>query len=180
MKKTAAILSFVLAMGSVVMFTSPALAAAPTVSLLEGPNGEGVGSVAGGYAVAMLGENYCTGSPATPDVAAVRIGDIALSAITVSCDVSASADVVEATVPAQPLANRAIGRELVVVETSQGTSSDQIYFGFIPDVDQSYSTSALVELGDLFSRSQRKPIVRSLTAPYTVTGTDSLTGLPYT
>ena len=176
MKKTAAILSFVLAMGSVVMFTSPASAAAPTVSLLE----EEVGSVAGGYSVSMLGDNYCAGSPATPDVTAVRIGAITLSAITVSCDVSASADVVEATVPAQPLANREIGRELVVVETSQGTSSDQIYFGFIPEVDQSYSTSALVELGDLFSRSQRKPIVRSLTAPYTVTGTDSLTGLPYT
>ncbi len=180
MKKTAAILSLVLAMGTVVMFTPPASAAAPTVSIIEGPSGPEVGSVSGGYNVAMLGENYCTGSPATPDVTAVRIGAIALSAITVSCDVSASSDVLEGTVPVQPLASRKIGRELVIVETSQGTSSDQIYFGFIPDVDQSYSTSELVELGDLFSRSQRKPIVRSLTAPYTVTGTDSLTGQPYT
>lgn len=176
MKRTAALLSFVLAMGSVVMFSSPATAAAPTIQMIE----EEVGSVAGGYDVNVLGEDFCTGSPATPDVTAVRIGAITLSAITVTCDVSASSDVVQATLPVQPLANREIGRQLVVVETSQGTSSDQVYFGFIPEVDESYSTSELVELGELFSRSQRKPIVRSLTAPYTVTGTDSLTGLPYT
>lgn len=177
MKKTAALLSFVLAMGSVVMFNSPANAAAPTIAMIE----EEVGSVAGGYSFAVLGEDYCTGSPGTSDVTALRIGDITLTGLSVSCDViSVTGDVIEATVPVQPLANREIGRQLVVVETSQGTSSDQVYFGFIPEVDKSYSTSALIELGELFSRSQRKPIVRSLTAPYTVTGTDSLTSLPYT
>lgn len=182
MKKTAALLSFVLAMGSIATFAAPAMAAAPTVLAIEGQSSSrDVGSVAGGYDVAILAEDLCVGSaPATADVTSVNIGAISLSSLVVNCDVSGSADVVQATVPVQPLASREIGRQLVVVETSQGTNSNQVYFGFIPEVDESYSTSELVELGELFSRSQRKPIVRSLTAPYMVTGTDSLTGLPYT
>ncbi len=93
---------------------------------------------------------------------------------------ASTTDRVTASIPVQPLANRAIGRQLVTVATSQGTSSNQVFFGFIPEVDESYSTSQLVELGQLFSRSQRQPIIRSRTAPFTVTGTDFLTGEPYT
>lgn len=177
MKKTAAVLSFVLAVGSIVTFSVPAMAAAPTVAFIEGASGQAVGSVAGGYEVTIEGEEFCIGS--TPDVANVHIGDIALANPIVQCNFNGTTDAVQASVSPQALADREIGRKLVVVETSAGTNSNQVYFGFIPEVDESYSTSALVELGELFSRSQRKPIVRSLTAPYTVTGVDSLTGLPY-
>jgi hypothetical protein len=178
MKKTAAVLSFALAMGSIATFASPAMAAAPTVTAIEGPSGQAVGSVAGGYDVLVAGEDFCNGS--TADVTSVNIGDIALTNLSVLCDVSGTTDTLQASVSPQALANREIGRKLVVVETSQGTNSNQVYFGFIPEVDESYSTSELVELGDLFSRSQRQPIVRSRTAPFTVTGTDYLTGQPYT
>lgn len=179
-KKTAAILSFVLAMGSVVMFTTPSTAAAPNANGITGPTGAAVGSVTGGYNVTIAGEDFCIGSPAVADVSSVAIGAQSLSSVVVSCDVAGATDQIVAAVPSRSLANRKIGRERVVVQTSQGSSANQLFFGFIPEVDKSYSTSALVELGNLFSRSQRKPIVRSLTAPYTVTGTDSLTGLPYT
>lgn len=37
----------------------------------------------------------------------------------------------------------------------------------------------LVTLGDLASRSQRKPVTRAGLGPYTISGTDSLTGQPY-
>lgn len=177
MKKTAALLSFVLAMGSIATFATPAMAAAPTVTAIEGPSGQAVGSVAGGYDVVIDGEDFCIGS--TADVTNASIGNVALTNFSVTCNLS-GADELRASVSPQALANREIGRKLVVVETTGGTNSNQVYFGFIPEVDESYSTSELVELGELFSRSQRKPIVRSQTAPYTVTGTDSLTGLPYT
>ena len=182
MKKTAAILSFVLAIGSVVMFTPPATAigVAPSVIAIEGPTGDAVGSVTGGYNVNISGEDFCIGSPAVSDVSSAAIGAQSLSSVVVSCDVAGTTDQIAASVSARALADRKIGRERVRVLTSQGSSSNPVFFGFIPEVDESYSTSALVELGDLFSRSQRKPIVRSLTAPYTVTGTDSLTGQPYT
>lgn len=177
MKKTAAVLSFVLAMGSIATFATPAMAAAPTVTAIGGPSGQAVGSVAGGYDVVIDGEDFCIGS--TADVTNASIGNVALTNFSVTCNLS-GADELRASVSQQALANREIGRKLVVVETTGGTNSSEVYFGFIPEVDESYSTSDLVELGELFSRSQRKPIVRSQTAPYTVTGTDSLTRLPYT
>jgi hypothetical protein len=179
MKKTAAILSLALAISSIVTLTSPANAAAPAITSIAGPNAASVGSVTGGYNVTILGEDFCNG--ATADVSSVAIGTQSLSSVVVTCDhVSTTQDKIVAAVPSRTLANRTIGRQPVVVLTSQGANTSPTFFGYIPEVDESYSTSALVELGELFSRSQRKPIVRSLTAPYTVTGTDSLTGLPYT
>jgi hypothetical protein len=182
MKKAAMTLAFVLAIGSVVTSTSPATAIGvpPSVIAIEGPTGDAVGSVTGGYGVDIFGEDFCSGSPAVADVSSVAIGAQSLSSVVVSCDVTGTTDQIAASVSARLLADRKIGRERVRVLTSQGSSSNPVFFGFIPEVDESYSTSELVELGDLFSRSQRKPIVRSLTAPYTVTGTDSLTGQPYT
>ena len=179
MKKTAAVLSFVLAMGSIATFATPAMAAAPTVTAIAGPTNQPVGSVAGGYDVVIDGEDFCDVSN-NDVVTAANIGNVALTNLSVSCNVNGTEDELRASVSAQALANREIGRKLVVVETSAGTNSNQVYFGFIPEVDESYSTSQLVELGDLFSRSQRQPIIRSRTAPYTVTGTDFLTGQPYT
>jgi hypothetical protein len=182
MRKTAAILSFVLALGSVVTFTTPATAIglAPSVTSITGPTGAAVGSVTGGYNVNISGEDFCIGSPAVASVSSVAIGAQSLSNVVVTCDVTGTTDQIAASVSARSLVDRKIGRELVRVLTSQGSSSNQVFFGFIPEVDESYSTSSLVELGNLFSRSQRKPIVRSRTAPFTVTGTDSLTNLPYT
>ena len=179
MKKTAAILSLALTISSIVTFTAPAIAAAPAVTSIFGPDAESVGSVTGGYDVTILGEAFCSGASA--NVSSVAIGTQSLSSVVVTCDhASTTQDKIVATVPARALADRTIGRQPVVVVTSQGSNTDPMFFGFIPEVDESYSTSALVELGELFSRSQRKPIVRSLTAPFTVTGTDSLTGDPYT
>jgi len=182
LKKTAAFLSFVLALGSVVTFTTPATAIglAPSVTSITGPTGAAVGSVTGGYNVNISGEDFCIGSPAVAGVSSVAIGSQSLSNVVVTCDVTGTTDRIAASVSARSLVDRKIGRERVRVLTSQGASSNQVFFGFIPEVDDSYSTSSLVELGNLFSRSQRKPIVRSLTAPFTVTGTDSITQLPYT
>ena len=55
MKKTAAILSLALTISSIVTFTAPAIAAAPAVTSIFGPDAESVGSVTGGYDVTILG-----------------------------------------------------------------------------------------------------------------------------
>lgn len=179
MKKSVAAVVFSLILGPLVaLVASPAAAAAPTVSSVvrTGSIYES-GSVSGGYSITIEGTGFCAAGSSV--VTGATLGSLTLTSVAVTCG---SPDSISASVPAQSLANREIGRFPVVV-TTDAPSTDAIYFSLIPDVDATYAATQqteLVQLGDLFSRTQRQSITRSTSAPYTVTGTDFLTGEKYT
>jgi hypothetical protein len=150
-------------------------AVAPTVSsITNSDTSDDSGSVAGGFTVTIAGSGF--GTSGSPLVTAAKIGDIALTNLSVASDISLTADV-----PSQILTNRVIGRYPVVV-TTDADSTDAVYFSFYPVVDSTYAAiqqTDVIKLGSLFSRTQRQPITRSASAPYVVTGTDSLSGETY-
>ena len=74
--------------------------------------------------------------------------------------------------------DRTAGAQLVVVTNADGSSADLVYFTYRPTFGT--AGTGAVTLGNLASRSKGKPITRSTTTPYTVTGTDSLSGALYT
>ena len=74
--------------------------------------------------------------------------------------------------------NRTVGAQRVVVSSSGGSSVEAVDFTYRPLFGS--PNLARVVLGDLASRSQGKPITRSSTSPFTVTGSDSRSGLVYT
>jgi hypothetical protein len=180
MKKNIALLvtAALLAPLGVALTSGPAFASAPTVtSIVKTGTTVPSGSVSGSYDVEIDGTGFCTAGNSIVSNAA--IGDIVLTSLAVNC----GAGTISATVPAQTLANREVGAFPVVVTTSGGSSTSAIFFSLIPQVDSTYAAiqqTAVIQLGELFSRTQRQPIVRSRTAPYTVSGIDSLTGQPYT
>ena len=80
--------------------------------------------------------------------------------------------------PARSGNNRTVGAQRVVVSSSGGSSVEAVDFTYRPLFGS--PNLAQVVLGDLASRSQGEPITRSSTSPYTVTGSDSRSGLVYT
>ena len=132
-----------------------------------------IGTVYGGTTLTLTGTDF-TGATG------VTIGGVAGTSFTVD-----SATEITVTTPTRTGNNAAIGKAAVVVEHADGDSAESVYFTYSPDwdfdtVDTGSGLDKQVVLGDLASRTQGKAISRSATQPYTVTGTDSLTGEAYT
>lgn len=132
-----------------------------------------IGTVYGGTTLTLTGTNF-TGATGVP------IGGVAGTSFSVD-----SATQITVTTPTRSGNGAAIGKAAIVVEHADGDSAETVYFTYSPDwdfdtVDTGSGLDKQVILGDLASRTQGKPISRSTTEPYTVTGTDSLTGEAYT
>ena len=165
-KKIAAVIS--LLMGITLLTAMPANAAVPSLTSIS-PE---IGSVTGGTALTITGTDF-TGATG------VTIGGVAGTSFSVDSDTQISV-----TTPARTGNDAAIGRAPVVVQHADGNSDGTDYFTYSPDWDftQTVTGSGLdkiVTLGALASRTQGNPIVRSTVAPFTVTGTDSLSGEAY-
>lgn len=137
-----------------------------------------VGAAAGGTQVTLTGTGFFDGTGAAA-VTELRIGSEAITDFTVVSDTS-----IIATLSARVGINRTIGSKKFFLETAISASGD-VFFDFSPIRDAANDNATDVNgegnvvLGDLASRTQGKPIVRSGSNPYFVDGTDSLTGLPY-
>lgn len=137
-----------------------------------------VGAAAGGTQVTLTGTGFFDGTGAAA-VTELRIGSEAITDFTVVSDTS-----IIATLSARVGINRTIGSKKFFLETAISASGD-VFFDFSPVRDAANDNATDVNgrgnvvLGDLASRTQGKPIVRSGSNPYFVDGTDSLTGLPY-
>ena len=147
-----------------------AQAAQPSVTTISPASG----SVSGGTALTITGTDF-TGATG------VTIGGVAGTSFSVDSDTQISV-----TTPARTGNDAAIGRVPVVVQHGDGDSDGTDNFTYAPDWDFNESASSLgsgadkiVTLGELASRTQGNSLVRSTTAPFTVTGTDSLSGEAY-
>jgi hypothetical protein len=67
----------------------------------------------------------------------------------------------------------------VVVETGSGISTETVLYTYRPVIELATRNQRLVVLNALSSRSNAGPITRSSVAPWTVTGTDSITTESY-
>lgn len=150
-----------LASVSIVVVAKDAMAATPTVASLSPSSG----AVAGGTTVTVTGSGFYDGGPSSA-VTGVTVGGFAATSVTVASDISLTF-----VSPVRSGADRSAGPSPVVVTTSGGSSGSSVLFTFRPTL-QSIS-SGLVTLGSLAAASQRKPVSRTTTQPYTVSGTYS-------
>jgi hypothetical protein len=128
------------------------------------------GTAAGGTTVTVSGSNFDPTGTATT----VRIDGVP---VTPSSVTTTSLTFVT---PVRNLMDRTVGAKEVVVQTGSGSSTETIYFTYRPEIDVTTKRERLVVLNALSSRSNAGPITRSGAAPWTVTGTDSLTNETYT
>ena len=145
---------------SIVVVAKDAMAATPFVSSLSPSSG----TVAGGTTVTVTGSGFYDGGSAI--VTSVAVGGFAGTSVNVTSDTSLTF-----VSPVRAGADRAAGPSAVVVTTSGGASGSSVLFTFRPTLDS--ISSGLVSLGSLAVASQRKPVSRSTTQPYTVSGTYS-------
>ena len=134
------------------------------------------GTAAGGNTITISGQGFLDGA-GNPAVTKIMIGsDLITSAnFTVLSDVSISA-----TIPVRAGNNKTVGANRVGVFYADDISSSQVvFYYFSPRRDQAKDVTSLVMLGDLASRTNRKPVYRTAAAPFVVTGIDSLTRQAY-
>ena len=141
-------------------------AAAPTITGVSPSSG----TAAGGTQIVITGTDF-TGALC----ADVKLGVTPVASCTVN-----SATQITATLPVRTGIDKKIGPQDISVVSSSGTSgASSVRYTYTPVVDSSKTNNNLVILGELASRSQRKPVTRTTTTPYVVNGTDSLSGAPY-
>ena len=154
----------VLAFTGIVSLSTASNATTPTVSGVSPDSG----SAAGGNVITITGQGL-TGATA------VTIEGVNVAAFTIVSDTQ-----VTATVPTRVPMSRTVGRKDLVV-TVGGTASTPVGYAYRPTLIASDDLNASrVVLGDLASRTQAKPITRTTSDGYRVSGTDSNSGLPYT
>ena len=142
----------------------------PTVSAILPTSG----TAAGGTAITISGEGFLDGN-GQPAVSKILLGSDLISDFTVVSDTTISA-----TVSARTGNNKTVGANRVAVFYADDVSnSDVVYYYFTPVRDEAQDVDALVMLGELASRSNRKPVFRTTQQPFIVTGTDSLTRQGY-
>lgn len=146
---------------SIVVVAKDAMAATPIVASLSPSSG----TVAGGTPVTVTGSGFYDGGSASA-VTSVTVGGFAGTSVNVASDTSLTF-----VSPVRAGADRAAGPSAVVVTTSGGASGSSVLFTFRPTLES--ISSGLVSLGSLAVASQRKPVSRSTTQPYTVSGTYS-------
>ena len=139
---------------------------APSISSISPTSG----TAAGGTTVTVSGTNFDPTSTAT----SVRIDGVQ---VTPSSVTTTSLTFVT---PVRALTDRTVGAKEIVVQTGSGSSTETIYFTYRPLIDVTTKRERLVVLNALSSRSNAGAITRSGAAPWTVTGTDSLTNETYT
>lgn len=171
--------SFLLAalVGFSLLGQSPANASLPTISNVSPVDG----SVSGNELVTLTGANLSTAS-------SVQIGSEALTKVaddTPSGSLSSgqwsyqsSNQKIIFKTPVRSGTGLTVGVQQITVTNPNGTSTDVASFTYRPRFQSNPSTARVV-LGDLASRSKGKPITRSTTSPYNVSGTDSLSGGAY-
>lgn len=128
------------------------------------------GTAAGGTTVTVSGANFDPTGTATT----VRIDGVVVAPSSVT---TTSLTFVS---PVRALTDRTVGAKEIVVQTGFGSSTETIYFTYRPQIDVSTKKEQLVVLNALSSRSNASAITRSGAAPWSVTGTDSLTQETYT
>lgn len=146
---------------SIVVVAKDAMAATPIVASLSPSSG----TVAGGTPVTVTGSGFYDGGSASA-VTSVTVGGFAGTSVNVATDTSLTF-----VSPVRAGADRAAGPSAVVVTTGGGASGSSVLFTFRPTLES--ISSGLVSLGSLAVASQRKPVSRSTTQPYTVSGTYS-------
>jgi hypothetical protein len=142
----------------------------PTVSAIVPASG----TAAGGTAITISGEGFLDGN-GQPAVSKILLGSDLISDFTVVSDTTISA-----TVSARTGNNKTVGANRVAVFYADDVSnSDVVFFYFTPVREASQDVASLVMLGELASRSNRKPVFRTSQRPFVVTGTDSQTKQSY-
>jgi hypothetical protein len=128
------------------------------------------GTAAGGNVITITGKAFTSAT-------AVRIDGVDVGSFTIVSSTS-----ITATVPVRAAASRTVGRKAVTVEMDGGSlAAGTAFYSYRPILIASAASGLpMVTMGSLASRTQAKPITRSTLAPFTVSGTDSTTGLSYT
>lgn len=144
----------------------PAHAAVPQVTSLSPESG----AVSGGTGVTITGSGFDAQT-------SVAFG----SQVVAPADVTVAGDGASLTVEAPARDGLSVGRVEVVVTNDDGSSpASTHFFTYRPEIDTAANNDAHVVLGDLASRSQRGPIIRTTVAPYLTIGTDARSGEQYT
>ncbi len=144
----------------------------PTVTVVSPESGP----AAGGTAITISGQGFMDGSN-NPAVTKIMVGSdlIASPNFTVISDTTISA-----TISPRSGNNKTVGANRVAVFYSNDVSSSApVFYYFFPQRDAAKDVASLVMLGELASRTNRKPVFRTSATPFIVTGTDSLTKQPY-
>lgn len=129
------------------------------------------GTAAGGTTIVITG----TGFTGVSCPAGVTVGGVAVQ----SCVVDSSTQIT-AVLPTRTGVAKTVGPQDISVTNGSDTSvAGSVRYSYTPVVDNTKTNEDLVILGELASRSQRKPVTRTTTTPYQVNGTDSLSGAPY-
>lgn len=150
----------------------PAHATAATVSSLSPSSG----TVSGGTTVTITGTGFTNAT-------GLSIGSDSLTLDTNASLVSGEWKIVSDTsiqfiTPVRTGTSLTVGPQAVVVANASGNSNSNVTYAYKPDLLS--PNLNLVYLGDLASRSKGKSVSRTSSAPYMVTGTDSITGDSYT
>lgn len=146
--------------------------AGPTVSATV----PAFGSAAGGNSVTISGQGFVDGN-GQPAVTRIMFGS---DLITSSNFTVVNATTITVSIPVRSGNAKTVGANKVAVYYASDISSSQtVYYYFSPFRDEAQDTPALVQLNELASRSERKPIFRTTVAPFFVYGTDSLTKQAY-
>ena len=127
------------------------------------------GTAAGGTTVTVSGTNFDpTGTATTVRIDGVQVTPSSVTTTSITF-----------VTPVRLLTDRTVGAKEVVVQTGSGSSTETIYFTYRPEIDLATKRERLVVLNALSSRSNASPITRSGAAPWSVTGTDTLTQESY-
>ncbi len=134
------------------------------------------GTAAGGNSVTISGQGFLDANNA-PAVTKIMFGS---DLVTSSNFTVVNATTITVSLPVRTGNSKTVGANRVAVFFADDISSSQtVFYYFTPVRDELKDNNGLVMLGELASRSNRKPIFRTATPPYIVTGTDSLTGEQY-
>lgn len=168
-KKTSLLFSLVFLLPNTVM--SPANAAAATVTSISPTNG----TVAGGTTVTITGSGF-TGATSVSVGAETLVVDtnasLAAGEFKIVSDTS-----IQFITPIRTGNALTVGPQAVVVVNGSDQSNSNVLYTYRPNLGT--PNLNLVTLGDLASRSKGKSVSRTSSAPYMVSGTDSLTGNSY-
>lgn len=134
------------------------------------------GTAAGGTDITISGTAFQDANGA----AAVTKIQIGADVITSSNFTVVSNTVITASIPSRSGNQKTVGAmKVAVFYADDVSSSDTVFYYFTPERDASKDVAGLVMLGELASRSERKPVSRTSAAPFLVYGVDSLTNQQY-
>lgn len=162
----------VLALIISLLIATPANAAVASITSLSPSSG----TVSGGTTVTITGNGFTNAT-------GLSVGADSLTLDTNASLVSGEWKIVSDTsiqfiTPVRTGSSLTVGPQAVVVANGSGNSNSNITYAYKPELLA--PNLNLVYLGDLASRSKGKSVTRTSSAPYMVTGTDSISGDSYT